>query len=89
MHSCLFYAYMFSADFCRGGKQNQNGPIAYVQLVELHANCTHANCTQALTDKSAKMPSQNVDIDTDLYGNHVKLQVAFQAKLTHLKTAQF
>ncbi len=83
MHTCLFYAYTFSADFRRGGKPTQNCPIAYAQLVELHANCT-----KALIDKSAKMPSQNLDIDTGLNGNYVKLQVVFPARLAHLKAAQ-
>jgi hypothetical protein len=36
-----------------------------------------------------KMPSQNVIIDIGLYGNYVKLQVVFQARLAHLKAAQF
>ncbi len=54
-------------------------------MVELHPNCT-----KALIDKSVKIPSQKkIDIDTGLYGNYVKLQVVFPARLAHLKAAQF
>jgi hypothetical protein len=75
---------MFSADFLRGGKSNQNCPITYAHLIELHTSCV-----KALTDKAAKISSQNVNIDTGLYGNYVKRQVVFPAGLAHLKAAQF
>ena len=82
MPFCLFFAYLFSADFRRCGKGNC--PIDYRQFLEMHNNCT-----KALVDDKAKMPSQNVDVDTGLYGLYTKFQAAYPARLVYLRSGNF
>ena len=82
MPFCLFFAYLFSADFRRGGKGNC--PMEYSQFIEMHNNCT-----KALINEKAKMPSQNIDVDTGLFGQYAKFQVSFPARLVYLRSGNF
>ena len=56
----------------------------YRQFLEMHNNCT-----KALADEKPKMPSQNVDVDTGLYGLYTKFQAAYQARLAYLRSGNF
>ena len=82
MHSYLFCANLFCADLHRGGKYYC--PIENEQLLQLHTYCV-----KALNDKSAEVPSQKVDVDTGLYGQYVKFQVAYKEQIDHLKSGKF
>lgn len=56
----------------------------YRQFLEMHNNCT-----KALADDKAKMPSQNIVVDTGLYGLYTKFQAAYPARLAHLRSGNF
>ena len=56
----------------------------YRQFLEMHNNCT-----KALANDKAKMPFQNIDVDTGLYGLYTKFQVAYPARLAHLRSGNF
>ena len=56
----------------------------YRQFLEMHNNCT-----KALANDKAKMPSQNIDVDTGLYGQYAKFQVSFPARLVYLRSGNF
>ena len=58
--------------------------MEYRQFLEMHNNCT-----KALANDKAKMPSQNIDVDTGLYGQYAKFQVSFPARLVYLRSGNF
>ena len=58
--------------------------MEYSQFIEMHNNCT-----KALINEKAKMPSQNVDVDTGLYGLYTKFQAAYPARLVYLRSGNF
>jgi hypothetical protein len=73
---------LFSADFRRG--RNSTCAISYAELRQLHINCS-----KALLKQKAKDPAHNLDIDTGLYAQYLKMQAAHAGRIAFLKAGHF
>jgi hypothetical protein len=84
VHSYLFCAYLFSADFRRGGR-TAHCAVTYAELRQLHINCSKALHLK----KNSKDPAHNTDIDTGLYSQYLKMQAGHAARITFLKEGHY